>query len=274
MSRWQPRLIATDLDGTLLNSHSHVSFSTRRAIRRAREAGIRLVPCSGRHFPGTRAIAWRAGMEDLLIVGNGAQVRTFAGGILFQRVLNPQACLAILRIAQGWGLACNLYAGDAIYSQAPNRVLDYYQRLNRTLPAAYRCPCFLVNDLSSQIEKQAGALLKMELMPVSAEAAVQLRALGERHPDIAFEGNWLTSVEVHASGVDKGTGLRLAAAYYGLSLAETLAFGDGENDVPLLRAAFAGAAMGNAVQAARAAADFVVPDNNHHGVARTIRKYV
>ena len=274
MSRWQPRLIAADLDGTLLNSRSRLSFSTRRAIRRAREAGIRVVPCSGRHFPGARAIAWQAGMRDLLIVGNGAQVRTFDGKLLFQRLLSPDCCLALLEVAQRWKLACNLYAGDVIYAQAPNSVLDYYRRINRTLPAAYRCPCFIVDDLSRQIEKGKDALLKMELMPVPAGAAAELRILGGQFPAMAFEGNWRASVEAHASGVDKGTGLRWAAAYYGLSLGETLAFGDGENDVPLLRAAFAGAAMGNAAEAALAAADFVVPDNDHHGVARTIRKYI
>lgn len=274
MNRWQPRLIVTDLDGTLLSSRSRLSLSTRWAIRRAREAGIRVVPCSGRYFPGTRAIAWRAGMGDLLIVGNGAQVRTFAGEILFQRLLEPTDCVNVLNIARKWSLACNLYAGDTIYAQAPNRVLDYYRKLNRTLPTDYYCPCVIVDDLSRIIEKQADALLKMELLPVSEGAADELRALGGRSPQLAFEGNWRTSLEAHAAGVDKGTGLKFAAAYYGLSPAETLAFGDGENDVPLLQAAFAGAAMGNAVEQARVAADFVVPDNDHHGVARTIRKYI
>ena len=213
-------------------------------------------------------------MGDLIIAGNGAQVRTLSGDVLFQRLLDPAPCLELFRIAEKWGAACNLYADDQIFSQTPNRVLDYYRRLNHRLPVSCRCVCHLVDSLPREIQRREKGLLKMELLPVPPEAVPAVRALEEQRPDVLLEGNLCTSVEMHASGVDKGVGLQVAAAHYGISLLDTLAFGDAENDVPLLKTAFVGAAMGNAVDTARAAADLIVPDNDHHGVARTIRKYV
>ena len=96
----------------------------------------------------------------------------------------------------------------------------------------------------------------------------------ERCPDMSEEGNLRTSVELHASGVNKGTGLAEAARYFGIPMENVMAIGDGENDVTMLKMAGMGAAMGNAVSEAKAAADIVLPSNNEDGVAWAIHQFV
>lgn len=79
MKKFHPRLIAVDLDGTLLNSARQITQETRAAISFARRQGVKVLPCSGRHFSGTRSVARQAGMGDAVICGNGALVTTWQG---------------------------------------------------------------------------------------------------------------------------------------------------------------------------------------------------
>lgn len=273
MAFWRPRLIALDIDGTMLDPASALTNATLRAIQMAREKGAHIVLCSGRYFPGVRAIAWQARLDGILIVGNGAQIRTADGAILFHRGLDPVPCRAIAGFAEKWGLCCNLYAADRIYFNRDNRVIDAYVKLNREVPPEYCCAYCSMPDLRMAIKEYAGAILKMEVLSLPGEALPELLSLSRSYPQIAYEGNLQSSVEIHAAGVDKGTGLRWAAEYYGIPLESTMAFGDGDNDIPMLRMAHIGVAMQNGTLAVQNAADAIAPDNANDGVARMIYQY-
>ncbi len=274
MEGFVPKLIALDIDGTLLNSARQITQASKNAIEKARKQGVMVVPCSGRHFSGTRPIAMQAGMGDVVICGNGALVTTWDGSVISGKMLDPQRCLELLRFCEYYHLGGNLYANDVLYTLAPNGVTRYYERMNAQLPPEMQCRYSFVTDLAAVIEEHASDILKFEIFPLPDEPREVLLAMLERCPDMWAEGNLRTSVELHASGVSKATGLRDAASYFGIPMAQVLAAGDAENDIAMLRAAGLGAAMGNAIDAAKESADEVIPSNDEDGVAWVIQKYL
>ena len=123
MSAWRPELIALDIDGTLLNSARQITETTKKAIAETRLQGIKVIPCSGRHYSGTRSIALQAGMGDAVICGNGALVTTWNGEVISAAMLNPQRCMELLRFCESYHLGCNLYANDILHTLKPNSFL-------------------------------------------------------------------------------------------------------------------------------------------------------
>lgn len=274
MNNFHPRLIAVDIDGTLLNSARQITQETQAAISFARQQAVKVLPCSGRHFSGTRAIAHQAGMDGLLVCGNGALVATDHGEVIAAHMLSPDRCLELLRFCDFYHLGSNLYADDVLYTCRENSVTRYYAMLNQRLPPPEQCRWQVVRELSAEVARHHEGILKLEIFPLPEEPGASLQALLRSWHDVEAEGNLRTSVELHASGVSKATGLAAAAKYSGISLSEVLAIGDAENDIPMLKAAGRGAAMGNAGAAARAAADEVIPSCDDDGVAWVIRHYV
>ena len=274
MTAWKPELIALDLDGTLLNSDRQITPGTCAAIGQARACGVKVIPCSGRHFSGTRPVAMQAGMGDVIICGNGALVTTWQGETIFAKMLNPSRCLELLDLCEEYHLSSNLYADDVLYTLIPNSVTKYYEQLNEQLAADIHCSCRFVSDMRAAVEENAEKIMKFEIFPLPYLPPRILFDMLERCPDMSEEGNLRTGVELHASGVNKGTGLAEAARYLGIPMENVMAVGNGENDVTMLKMAGMGAAMGNAVSEAKAAADLVLPSNNEDGVAWAIHRFV
>lgn len=274
MTAWKPQLIALDIDGTLLNSARQITLGVREAIAEARNRGVMVIPCSGRHFSGTRSIAQQAGMGDAIICGNGALVTTWHGDVISAKMLHPVRCLELLKLCQEYGLNSNLYANDVLYTSKPNGVTEYYQQLNKQLPRGECCNLQFVSSMETAVEMNADRILKIEIFPVPDKPREALLELLRSRPDVMPEGDLCHSVELHASGVNKGTGLAEVAHYYDIPMERIIAIGDGKNDVSMLHAAGIGAAMGNAVQEARDAADIILPSHDEDGVAWAIQKYV
>lgn len=274
MNTIHPRLIAIDLDGTLLNSARQITQESREAIAYAREHGVKILPCSGRHFSGTRSIAYQAGMGDAIICGNGALVSTWQGEVITASMFSPQRCLELLKFCEYYKLGSNLYANDILYTCQANSVTRYYENLNVSLPVHEKCVYCFVPDLAAEVCKNAEKILKLEIFPLPDEPRKVLMQMLTDCSDMAAEGNLRTAVELHAPGVNKATGLAAAARYYGIPMSETIAVGDAENDTAVLAEAGWGAAMGNAEEAARLAADEIIPSCDENGVAWLIHRYV
>lgn len=274
METFHPRLIAVDIDGTLLNSLHQITPETQAAIACARKCGIKVIPCSGRHFSGTRALAHQAGMDDVIICGHGALVTTWQNEVIAANMLAPERCLELVQFCDFYHLGSNLYADDVLYTYHANTVTQYYDKLNQTLLPPEQCCWQAVTDLSAEVHRHSEGILKLEIFPLPDEPRNSLLQLLNTWTDVAAEGNFLTFAEFHASGVSKGTGLVEAAKYYHIPLSETLAIGNAENDIPMLMTAGLGAAMGNAVEAVRIAADQVIPSCDENGVAWIIQQYL
>lgn len=263
------RLIATDLDGTLLDSAGHVSARTRAALDAARAAGIVVVPVTARQPIGLRAIAAEAGFEGWALCGNGAYgIHLGTHELLFASEI---AVPVQQRIARELGervpdlLFASVREGGEVFvaqdGYAAVATLSDHKRDPRTMGAVPLADVLAAPSLKLVIRHRS-------MTP--AQVFAKLATLDQAGFAATLSG--APFVEVMAEGVTKATGLALLCAELGIDRTEVLAFGDALNDVEMLRWAGRGIAMANAEPEAVAAADEVTTSNAVDGVAVVLER--
>jgi len=263
------RLIATDLDGTLLDPSGRVTARTRAALDAARAAGIIVVPVTARQPIGLRAIAAEAGFDGWALCGNGAYgIRLGTHELLFatEIAVPVQERIAGELSARIDGLlfASVREAGAVFVAQegyAAVATLSDHKRDPRTMGAV---------PLADVLEAPSLKLVIRHATISPPEIFAVLRTLEQAGFAATLSG--APFVEVMAEGVTKATGLERLCAEFGIDRTEVLAFGDALNDVELLRWAGHGVAMANAEPEALAAADEVTASNAEDGVAVVLER--
>ena len=270
------RLIALDLDGTLLNSQKELTERSRRALEAAAEAGIEIVPSTGRFYRGIPDAIRELPFPRYAITINGAQVvdlrsgeTVYSADIPLDRALEFFSLLDGLPVLYdcytgGWG-----YLAERMQARAEEFVdyrpsLDMLQRLRTPVP-----------ELKAWLAERGAPVQKMQLFTRDrALRANLLTELQARFPELIFTMSLPNNIEVNGPGADKGRALEALARHLGLDLSQTMAFGDGTNDLAMLRAAGIGVAMENGHPDVKAAADRVAPDCDHDGAAQVIEEYL
>ncbi|MEU5087190.1 HAD-IIB family hydrolase [Streptomyces sp. NPDC021356] len=257
------RLVATDLDGTLLRSDDSVSPRTREALAAATAAGAAHIVVTGRAVPWTQHILDDLGYRGLAVCGQGAQVydageRRLLTSVTLDRQL---AGVALAKIEAEVGPLYLAASRDGLDGEV---LVGPGYALTGSLPAT---PLTDASDLWSaplnKIYVQHPTLSDDEL----AEAA-QRAAGGFVTVTMAGEG----IVELLPLGLSKATGLSLAARRLGLKAADTLAFGDMPNDIPMFAWSAHGVAMANAHDDLKAVADEVTASHEEDGIAVVLER--
>lgn len=263
------RLIATDLDDTLLGVDKTVSSRTRAALDAARAAGIHVVPVTARAPVGLRTIAAGAGFAEWALCGNGGYgVHLGTGEVLFQTSLAADTQRAVVEALNarvpGLLYASVRDAGDVFIAQ------EGYAAL--VDPADHsRAPDSLGGVSLGDVIDSPGVKLVIrhpELAPrvvFDELAALQLTGFEATLSGAPF-------VEIMAAGVTKATGLEILCARLDVAASEVVAFGDALNDVAMLRWAGRGIAMANALPIVKEAADEIAGHHDQDGVAEVIER--
>lgn len=259
------RLIALDLDGTLLDPAGQITDETKTAIAQAREAGIKVVLSTGRAVPEAADFAARAGCDPLSVCLGGAALsdnRTLEH--LRRWDMPPAAAKKALELCLDREIELMLFAGEQI-------VLDPFS--HRSLSKTYPYPVF---HEAAVVTEDPIAYLEEHNLPLTKihgdwnRPAYPLAELSQ------LEGVELTSSNDHdfelvPKGVNKGRTLALLALILGVPLDQCAGVGDSENDLAMLQAVGFPIAMGNGCKSVKAAACHIAPDNAHEGVAQAIR---
>ncbi|MFD7876190.1 HAD family hydrolase [Streptomyces sp. NPDC059378] len=257
------RLIATDLDGTLLRSGESVSLRTRDALAAATAAGAAHIVVTGRAAPWTRHILDDLGYRGLAVCAQGAQVYDAGAHRLLTSVtLDRQlAALALAKIEAEVGPLFLAASRDGLDGEV---LVGPGYTVTGALPAT---PFTDVSDLWSaplnKIYIQHPTLTDDELAEASRQAAGGFVT-------VAMAGHGI--VELLPLGLSKATGLSLAARRLGLKAADTIAFGDMPNDIPMFGWAGHGVAMANAHEELKAVADEVTSSNEEDGIAVVLER--
>ena len=263
------RLIATDLDGTLLDSSSSVTARTRRALDAARARGIHVIPVTARQPIGLRAIAADAAFDGWALCSNGAYaVHLGDGRMLFAEEL-PAETVRTLAEALRASIPGLLFAsvregGEAFVAQhgyAEIADLSDHKRDPETMGGVPLDQVLSAPSLKFVIRHP-------ELAPPALFET--LRSLGLTGFEATLSG--APFVEVMAEGVTKATGLARLCEHLGIDRVDVVAFGDALNDVEMLRWAGHGVAMAGAADVVRDAADEVALSNDEDGVARVVER--
>lgn len=270
------KMVALDLDGTLLNSAKEISPRNLAALERCRQEGIMVVPVTGRPAQGLpRAVLDLPGLR-YAVTSNGATIRDLQEDItLLEKHLTPETCLAVLERCAGFDMIREAFReGIGYLSQedydilcaryAGTPMLDYVLDTRQVLPGSV---ADFVGEDTSPVEE-------LFFLTGSPEEKQNLRELLADIPGIGFADPFPNDLEVIAGGIDKGGAFLYLLEQLGIDPAETLAMGDGGSDLPLLQAAGIGVAMGNAVDYVKDGADHVTAHCDEDGVAKTLEEFV
>ncbi|WP_225049256.1 sugar-phosphatase [Lacticaseibacillus kribbianus] len=265
------RLVAIDLDGTLLNAAHGLDQVTIDAVRAAVAQGVRVVLCSGRALSGIAPFFPALGLGqlgDTVIAYNGALVQDAATGeVIDQHTLSLDDYRRLAALAGELGV--HIQALDATRLYTPNADISRF-----TVRESYllHVPLFY-RPLADFAETQRFS--KVMIIDEPALLAKAKQAL----PKAYFDDYYIVNsepffLEVLHPAVSKGNAVTTLARHLGIPMAEVMAIGDQANDVSMIEAAGLGVAMGNGIEAAKAAADAITATNVEGGVAQALKKFV
>ena len=267
------RLIAFDLDGTLLRSDKSISPRTLQALHAAQQRGVLLVPATGRLFRSLPEALLDEQLSRYFILVNGAQVYDAQEGkTLLTEELPPELALPMLQFLKTRNVVRGVYIDGLGYMSRE----DYAEIHNvartfatETLLRRSYCPA---DDLE-QLTASAHSVQKIiAFFHDLSEKQPVLREIAANFPGYAVSSSLGNNMEINAKYATKGNALRFLCRHLGIHPAQCMAFGDGTNDYSMLRAAGLGVAMGNASEEVQSCADEVTQTNDEDGVAQMIER--
>jgi Cof subfamily protein (haloacid dehalogenase superfamily) len=269
------RLLALDIDGTLVNSRDELTPATRQALGRAAAAGVRLVLATGRRYSRALPLVEPLGIDAPLVTASGALIKHPDGHrTLYRARFDPGALRRTLEVVAAAGYEAVLYA-DTYHAG-----FDFY------------CPRLEVEqaELADYLALNAGfGVEHPPLMTDPPEGVFSGFAVGNRARMVALMDELTRQLpddldvhvlrspryighmcEISPAGNTKWSGVRHVAQAWGIADDEICAVGDDVNDIPMITGAGLGVAMGNALDEVKAAADRVAPGHDQDGLVRVV----
>ncbi len=270
------KLIALDLDATLLDSQKKISPRNLEALERARNMGILMVPVTGRPAQGLPQVVLDLPGLRYAVTSNGATIRDWVEDrFLLEKHLSPEKSLEVLDACRDFPMIREVFReGVGYLTQADYEILrarylgtpmwEYVMGTRQVLPGS----------LEDFLREDARPVEELFFLTGSTQEKEALRERLSALPGIGFADPFPNDLEVMAGGIDKGEAFLWLLDYLGIAPAETIAMGDGGSDIPLLQAAGIGIAMDNALDYVKEAADHVTASCDEDGVALALEKYI
>lgn len=268
-------IIALDLDGTLLNSNKELTSGNLSALEKAVEAGYVIVPTTGRFFGGMPEVIRTLPFLRYAITINGAEVKDLSTGqVIYKAELPKKQATEIMAYLDGFPVIYDCFQGNCAYMTAAQKEQieimasnPHYRKMLHELRQS-------VPELKAFLAGRDMDVQKIQFFTNQPQLRLELmERLPQIFPDILVSSSVIDNVEINFATAHKGAALLALAAHLEVPREKTLAFGDGLNDLTMLRDAGLGIAMENACPEAKALADAITASNDADGVARGIEQY-
>ena len=264
------RLIASDLDDTLLNANSDLNGRVIKALHAAMNAGCGIVLSSGRMLEAMLPLANRIGVNAPMLLYNGALAYNHnTDETIFADQLPYETALAIAELCEREGYYIQAYPGKGYYVPRITDDTRKYAWSIKVEPIPVNMP------IAEWMKQHPSGMQKLLLISTVEGANRAQDMLREAFPHGAsFLKSRPHYIEIAPEGVNKGAALLRLAKHLGLQRDEVMAFGDGQNDVTMIESAGTGVCMLNGCPEAKAVADRIAPSNLDDGVAQVIEEYL
>lgn len=268
-------IIAFDLDGTILDSQKNLSERNLAALSRCARLGIHIVPATGRAVDGIpKKILDIPGVHYAITTNGGAVVDLDRGKKLKSCSLSNAKVLELIGIMKKYHAMYDPYINGRGISQPAfiEHMEDY--GIEPVIQKMVLETRDVVPDTEAFVRETGSDAEKMNVFFLDLADREVLREELKQVEGIIVSSSLYNNLELNAQGATKGEALLWLADYLGIDRMETVAFGDGENDISMLEAAGIGIAMENGQDSAKAAADQVTLNNDQDGVAAAIERLV
>ncbi|MCS4264320.1 pyridoxal phosphatase [Serratia sp. BIGb0163] len=268
------RVIALDLDGTLLDNQKRILPQSLAALAQARAAGVKVVVVTGRHHVAIHPFYQALEIDTPAICCNGTYLYDFQQKkVLAADPLEKAQAKLVLQMLKQSDIHGLMYVDDAMLYQEPSGHITRSLAWAETLPPAQRPTLLQVNSLV-QAADEAQSIWKFATSHADIPALRRFAEMVEKELGLACEWSWLDQVDIAKGGNSKGKRLQQWVESQGLSMSQVVAFGDNYNDLSMLEAVGLGVAMGNADDAIKQRADLVIADHLQPGIAEVIHTRV
>ncbi|OPH60369.1 phosphoglycolate phosphatase [Paenibacillus ferrarius] len=239
------KLIALDMDGTLLNEDKKISAENREAIEQATALGKIVIMSTGRGAISAMPYIEELGLTTPLVVVNGSEVWESPSKLHKRTLLSAQTVRNLHKLAQEHDCWWWAYSVNGVF-----------------------------NRESEQLDLEEQEWLKFGYFTENQDKLQRIRTIVEGWGILEITNSHPSNIELNPLGISKASGLEMVCQLLGIQMSEVIAMGDSENDIAMIREAGLGVAMGNAQDEVKRIADITTLTNEEHGVAEVIRTYL
>ncbi len=287
------KMIAVDLDGTMLNSYGEVTENTKRVVKQTIQKGTDIIIASGRSIDSIKSIAEEIGSSKYMIAGNGAVVYDIkTNQILYEKYIPKSKAIDIIKSCEQNSIYYNVYTNQSIIADSLRYNVLYYYKENLKKEDAKKTRITLVDNVPKYIEemkdekimkificdrtksvfnsivKKFSEISDLDVLDVSH---MSRKVIKHGTVDIPIEYYY---TEISMKNVDKWYAIEFLMDKLGIQKEEVMTIGDNMNDKKMIQEAGLGITMKGSSPSVTEVADFVTEDNNHEGVAKAIEKFV
>ena len=284
------KLVAIDLDGTMLNQYGIITEKTKKAISKAQEKGVEVMIASGRAITSVKRFSKEINSNKYFISGNGAITYDIKNNkILYENILSKTKALKIIKICEENSIYYNVYTENGIIAKNLSYNTLYYYKDNLTKPDENRTHINIVENVYDYFEQREEKILKIMIcdehktvfnsivrklkelyeIEVLEVSHMSRKIIKQGTDEIALEYFY---TEVSAKDVDKWNALEEIIGLMNISKEEVVTIGDNANDLKMITNAGLGVAMGESAPYVKQSADIIAPTNDEDGVAIILNK--
>lgn len=288
------KIVAIDLDGTLLNSFGEITPKTKEVLKMAINRGVQVVLASGRPISAIENIANEIGSKEYLISGNGALVYDIQKSeVVYDKFLAKDQVLKIVDICEENSIYCNVYTETEVIAKSLNYNVLFYHKENAKKVEGKRTNINIVSNMRKYIEELSdeSRFLKMtvcdpsrmifngiirklrniDTIDVLDVSHMSRKTIKDGTDNVQIEYYY---TEITNKNVNKWSAIEYLLELQNISSEEVMAIGDNVNDKEMIENAGLGVVMGNSSPQMKEIADVVVSDNNSDGIVEAIEKYI
>jgi len=284
------KLMALDIDGTLITSGHIVTPRTMKAIKKVKDLGIKVTIATGRHYPSVVRLARNIGVNAPLVCSDGAIIRDIHSGKVTYHLLSQEIAVDIVKLTQEYNnFTVQIFVKDGKIYSGRSYQRRYFSKLF-SLPPKYSLKGYLnmLRDFAFIPIKNVGsteAAISAIKEPVAKVVVYgndrpgdlldfREKALNKYGDNISVTSSIPNSIDILNGGVSKAKGIIELAEKLGISCDEIITVGDNYNDLEMIKLAGLGVAMGNAPEQVKSKADYVTDTNDNEGLAKFLEKLI
>lgn len=286
------KLVAVDLDGTMLNKYGIVTENTKKVIKNTIKKGTDVIIASGRPIDSIKTIAKEIESENYFIAGNGALIYDIKKDeIIYEKFLNKQKVLEIAEICEKNNISYNIYTEETIIAQQLKYNVLYYYKENLNKDEKRKTNITLVENIREYIKNSENKkflkiticdesksifnsiikrLNKVSNINILDVCHITRKVIKQGTEEINIEYYY---TELSSKDVNKWNAIQYLINKLNIKKDEIIAIGDNINDKEMIENAGVGIAMGQSTQIIRELADYVTDNNDNEGVKKAIEKY-
>ncbi len=267
------KLIASDIDGTLINSKFEITQYTKEVIRAAINKGVHFALASGRIYGSAKVYASQLELDSAVLCCNGAVAKSgLDGKLIFGDPLNKKSCRELFELFIKDGTFFQFYGEETFYAPEETATAKAFLQWNKDLPPADRIPIEIVKDPFEALDREP--IYKIFIISEGDKQRAYHKALLQGRTDVDVTSSAVNNYEITNHTATKANGVMKYGATLGIKPEEIICIGDNLNDEAMIRAAGLGIAMGNAVPEIKNIAKYITDTCDNDGVAKAIEKFI